>query len=172
MATRGEEYYDQVIFACHSDQALRLLADATEQERAVLGGIVYRDNDVVLHTDETLLPKRRRTWSSWNYRLNDAADQPPVLTYNMNMLQGIKSTRTFCVTLNASQNIKPEAILGRYTYAHPVFTVAATRAQGLWHTISGINKTWYCGAYWFNGFHEDGVKSALRVASGLGVKWP
>lgn len=171
VSSRGEEHFDQVIFACHSDQALRLLADATEQERTVLGAIAYRDNDVVLHTDETLLPKRRRTWSSWNYRLNNEADQPPVLTYNMNILQGLKSPQTFCVTLNATSSIAPEKILGRYSYAHPVFTLDAIKAQNLWHTISGVHKTWFCGAYWFNGFHEDGVKSAVRVATGLGVEW-
>lgn len=169
VSPRGEEYYDQVIFACHSDQALQLLADANAQEQTVLGAIGYRDNDVVLHTDESLLPKRRRTWSSWNYRLSDNADQPPVLTYNMNILQGIKSPETFCVTLNATPSINPAKILGRYSYAHPVFTLEAIEAQNLWHTINGLNKTWFCGAYWFNGFHEDGVKSAMRVAKGLGV---
>jgi predicted NAD/FAD-binding protein len=171
VSPRGGEYYDQVIFACHSDQALHLLVDATAQERTLLGAIGYRDNHVVLHTDETLLPKRRRTWSSWNYRLSDHADQPPVLTYNMNILQRLKSPETFCVTLNASESIKPEKILGHYTYAHPVFTLEAIKAQSLWHRINGVNKTWFCGAYWFNGFHEDGVKSAIRVAAGLGVEW-
>lgn len=168
----GDWEFDQVIFACHSDQALKLLGDVTPDEQNVLSAIRYRENDVVLHTDETLLPKRRRTWSSWNYCLNDDPDQLPILTYNMNILQGISSPETFCVTLNATAAIAPEKIIGRYRYAHPVFTLDAMAAQKSWELINGSNKTWFCGAYWFNGFHEDGVNSAIRVAAALGVGFP
>lgn len=165
----GTHSFDQIVFACHSDQAVKLLADATADENAVLGAIRYRENDVVLHTDIALLPKRRRTWSSWNYCLSDNPEQLPVLTYNMNILQGIDSLDTFCVTLNATNAIDAKKIIGRYRYAHPVFTLDAMAAQKSWELINGRHKTWYCGAYWFNGFHEDGVSSAIRVAAALGV---
>lgn len=164
--------FDQVIFACHSDQALKVLGDASAEEHKVLGAIGYRENDVVLHTDKTLLPKHRRTWSSWNYCLSDVPDQLPILTYNMNILQGISSPDTLCVTLNATDAIAPDKIIGRYQYAHPVFTLDAMVAQKSWELINGPNKTWFCGAYWFNGFHEDGVNSAIRVAAALGVGFP
>lgn len=162
--------YDQVVFACHSDQALALLAEPTMNEQNVLGAIRYRDNEVVLHTDTRLLPTKRRTWSSWNYCLSDRPSQLPILTYNMNILQGLESPETFCVTLNAGDKIDPSKVLGRYTYAHPVFTRAAIGAQAQWLSVNGVHRTWFCGAYWHNGFHEDGVKSALQVAAGLGVE--
>lgn len=165
----GSRDYDQVVFACHSDQALALLLDPTSDESALLSAIDYRENDVTLHTDTRFLPTRRRAWASWNYCLSGEPEQPPVLTYNMNMLQGITSPETFCVTLNAAQKIDPVHILGSYSYAHPVFTQAAIDAQGQWANVNGVHRTWYCGAYWHNGFHEDGVKSALQVAAGLGV---
>jgi predicted NAD/FAD-binding protein len=123
---------------------------------------------VVLHTDSTLLPKSRRAWSSWNYHLT--ADEQPnaVLTYDMNILQGLSSAHTFCVTLNHTQAIAPEKILRRFSYSHPVFTLDGMAAQERWHDINGVNHTWFCGAYWRNGFHEDGVVSALRVAEAFG----
>lgn len=165
----GSEVYDQVVLACHSDQALALLAKPTIEETRILGAMGYRDNEVVLHTDTRLLPARKRTWSSWNYRLGDQPTQTPILTYNMNILQGIRSPETFCVTLNAGQEVDPAKVLGRYTYAHPVFSQASVHAQTQWQSINGTARTWFCGAYWHNGFHEDGVNSALRVAAGLGV---
>lgn len=165
----GEEQYEQIVLACHSDQALAMLADPSADERDILSGMPYRDNRVVLHTDTRLLPKRRRTWSSWNYCLMDSPEQLPVLTYNMNMLQKIQSDTTFCVTLNANERIRPDAILGEYRYSHPVFSLASLAAQQQWPKINGCNRTWFCGAYWFNGFHEDGVNSALRVTQALGV---
>ncbi|WP_323844593.1 NAD(P)/FAD-dependent oxidoreductase [Microbulbifer magnicolonia] len=165
------QLFDEVVFACHSDQALRCLADASDAERNILGAIPYASNSVVLHTDTNLLPRHRRSWSSWNYRLREEHDQLPVLTYNMNILQGLRSDKTYCVTLNAEQRIDPDKILQRFEYAHPQFSVAGTRAQEQWARINGANRTWFCGAYWANGFHEDGVNSALRVAEGLGVKW-
>lgn len=171
-SAQGIAQYDQVVFACHSDQALKILGkEASEAEQAVLGTIHYRNNEVALHTDEALLPSRRRTWSSWNYCLQDDPDQLPVLTYNMNILQGLKSSTQFCVTLNATDRIDPTKVLGLYQYAHPVFTQSALQAQARWHEISGVQHTAFCGAYWFNGFHEDGVKSALRVAESLGAGW-
>ena len=164
------EHFDEVVFACHSDQALAILGDASESEKLILGAIAYQKNSVVLHTDISLLPKRRSTWSSWNYLLTNDKQSPPILTYAMNILQGINSEEQFCVTLNAKDRINPAKILGEYEYAHPVFSQAGTQAQATWSIINGVNRTWFCGAYWFNGFHEDGVNSALRVVNALGVK--
>jgi predicted NAD/FAD-binding protein len=126
---------------------------------------------VVLHTDTRLLPRRRRVWSSWNYHLGADATAMPVLTYDMNILQRIESSHTFCVTLNATAAVDPARILGRYRYSHPVFTLAGIDAQQRWAEINGTRRTWFCGAWWANGFHEDGVASARRVASALGVPW-
>lgn len=161
------EIYDEVIFACHSDEALGLLKDPSAAEIECLKTISYRENSVVLHVDRNFLPKRKLAWSSWNYLLGEDKDTLPVLTYNMNILQGIQAPVEFCVTLNAQNTIDKKLILGEYTYSHPVFTGEAIKAQGMWQDINGVNKTWFCGAYWFNGFHEDGVKSALRVADSL-----
>lgn len=166
----GSDFYDDVVIACHSDQALAILSDATLGEQAILSSISYQKNDVVMHTDTRLLPRRKATWSSWNYLLQSNNQQPPILTYSMNILQGIKSDVEFCVTLNATDKIDPQKILGQYEYAHPVFSQAAMQAQTKWENINGINRTWFCGAYWFNGFHEDGVNSALRVVKALGIK--
>lgn len=163
------EIFDQVVFACHSDQALACLGDPSEEERNILGAIPYARNSVVLHTDTGLLPARQRSWASWNYRLQPGEDRLPVLTYNMNILQQLKSDKTYCVTLNAEEAIDPDQIVGRFEYAHPQFSVDGMRAQRQWQKINGTNQTWYCGAYWANGFHEDGVSSALRVARALGV---
>jgi predicted NAD/FAD-binding protein len=165
----GSEFYDDVVIACHSDQALAMLNDATLEEQAILKAITYQNNDVVMHTDTRLLPRRKHTWSSWNYLLQSNTQKPPVLTYSMNILQGIKSDVEFCVTLNATDKIDSTKILGRYEYAHPVFSQAVIQAQQQWKSINGVNRTWFCGAYWFNGFHEDGVNSALRVVKELGV---
>lgn len=168
-STSGEKHFDQVVLACHADQALALIDDPSMVEKKILGSIPFRKNKVTLHTDISLLPKNKRTWSSWNYCLNTGNDDLPILTYNMNILQGIKSKEHFCVTLNAKDKIDPNKILGCYTYAHPVFTQAAMHAQAQWRSINGVQRTWYCGSYWFNGFHEDGIKSALRVSQQLGV---
>ena len=165
------EEYDQVVLACHSDHALDLLADPTQDELRVLQAIKYQRNSVVLHTDSRLLPRKKSTRSSWNYLLKQSDPQSlPVLTYSMNILQSIKSEIDFCVTLNATNQIDPKKILGQYEYSHPLFTQQAIQAQQEWHTINGCNNTWFCGAYWFNGFHEDGVNSARRVAKALGVQ--
>lgn len=158
--------FDQVVVATHSDQALGMLADPSAEETAILGALPYQSNEVVLHTDVRLLPQNRNTWSSWNYRLGVDAKRA-VVTYNMNILQGIKAPETFCVTLNDTAAINPNRILGTFNYAHPVFSLDGIKAQQRWQEINGNRNTWYCGAYWHNGFHEDGVVSALRVAEGI-----
>ena len=163
----GSEQFDKVIFACHSDQALAMLSDPSEQELAILGAIGYADNDVVLHTDTQLLPRRKLAWASWNYRLGGSVQQPAAVTYNMNILQGIEAEETFCVSLNQTDAINPDKILARFSYAHPQFSLPAQRAQQRWRELLGARHSYFCGAYWANGFHEDGVVSALRVVSAL-----
>lgn len=164
----GSERFDKVIFACHSDQALALLEQPSTQEHEILGAMPYASNDVVLHTDTRLLPKRKLAWASWNYRLGGPSDQPAAVTYDMNILQGIDSDTTFCVSLNQTAAIDPSKILARFQYAHPQYSLAGTVAQGRWEELLGAQHTYYCGAYWANGFHEDGVVSALRVARAFG----
>ncbi|URR00439.1 FAD-dependent oxidoreductase [Pseudoalteromonas sp. SCSIO 43095] len=163
--------FDKVIFACHSDQALALLGDACEQENKVLGAIPYTENSVVLHTDVSLLPDRKAAWASWNYLLNNNTDKAAVVTYQMNILQGIKSDTQFCVTLNHLEGINQSKILREFTYHHPVFNQLSIAAQQQKHTVDGQNNTYFCGAYWYNGFHEDGVRSAVDVAKQLGVEF-
>lgn len=163
-----EEYFDEVIFACHSDQALALLNDATDNERQVLERIKYCPNDVVLHTDETLLPKSRRAWASWNYLLredNTAEKQPSSVTYNMNILQGLQCDKTVCVTLNNTAAIDPDEIIQRFRYDHPQYSVDSLKARAQRASICGKNNTHFVGAYWYNGFHEDGVRSAIDVVN-------
>ncbi|WP_397459594.1 NAD(P)/FAD-dependent oxidoreductase [Pseudomonas asplenii] len=162
----GSERFDKVIFACHSDQALKLLAEPNDAERQILGALHYADNEVVLHTDTRLLPDRELAWASWNYRLG--GQRQAAVTYNMNILQGIASDTTFCVSLNQSAELDPRKVLARYTYAHPQYNLAAIAAQQRWEELYGNQHTYYCGAYWANGFHEDGVNSALRVAGAFG----
>ena len=166
----GVERFDKVVFACHSDQALALLATPSAAERDILGALRYADNDVVLHTDTRLLPKRPLAWASWNYRLGGPVGQPAAVTYNMNILQGIRSATTFCVSLNQTDAIDPAQILGRYRYAHPQYSLDGLRAQSRWQELLGEQHSYYCGAYWANGFHEDGVVSALRVAEAFGER--
>ena len=158
--------FDEVVIATHSNEALAMLGDPTEDEKSVLSAIPYRDNEVILHTDARLLPKSQRAWSSWNYRLKPGSGRATV-TYNMNILQGLNAPETFCVTLNDTASINPHHILGRFNYAHPQFTLAGMQAQQRWGDINGQNGTWFCGAYWQNGFHEDGLSSGLRVAESL-----
>ena len=163
-----EQYFDEVVIACHSDQALALLSDATANERNVLSAMPYKANSVVLHTDTEMLPKRKKAWASWNYQLSDNRDADASVTYNMNILQGIQSKHTFCVTLNQKQAIDPDKILKEFTYHHPVFSLQSCRAQKLRSLICGQRKTHFAGAYWHNGFHEDGVRSAIEVAKRFG----
>lgn len=164
----GSEHFDKVVFACHSVEALNLLAAPSAAEQSILGALPYANNEVVLHTDTRLLPSRKLAWASWNYRLGGSGHTRAAVTYNMNILQGIQSDTTFCVSLNQSAGITPSKVLHRFTYAHPQYSVTAVAAQQRWEELNGALHTYYCGAYWANGFHEDGVVSALRVASSLG----
>lgn len=164
----GAEAFDKVVFACHSDQALALLGDPSQAEQDILGALPYADNDVVLHTDTRLLPDRKLAWASWNYRLTANQQTQAAVTYDMNILQGIDSATTFCVSLNQTSMINPLKVLARYTYAHPQYSLGAVAAQARRDEISGVRNTFYCGAYWANGFHEDGVVSALHVAQAFG----
>lgn len=170
-SARGSERYDQVIFACHSDQALQLLGDASRAEAAMLAGIPYRANEVVLHTDISMLPKARAAWASWNYRLEDTQAGDELLgasvTYNMNILQGIKAPHTFCVSLNPTQPIDPAKVLRRFEYHHPQFGPDCLHAQQQRLLLNGSNRSWFCGAWSYNGFHEDGIRSALDVIAAM-----
>lgn len=167
----GVERFDEVVLACHSDQALALLADASESERAILGAIPYQSNDVVLHTDATLLPRLPKAWAAWNAFVPRAPASPCTVSYCMNLLQGIDSPLPLVVTLNRSEAIDPAKVLRRMEYHHPVYTHASVAAQLRKVEIQGVNRTWFAGAYWGWGFHEDGVRSAVEVASALGVRW-
>jgi predicted NAD/FAD-binding protein len=163
----GPEHYDQVIVATHSDQALELLSDPSPEERAVLGAIRYLPNRATLHTDASLLPKNPKTWASWNY--HRIADQPgrATLTYRLRSLQGIPSHDELLITLNRDDVIDPASVLRTFDYAHPVFDVPAIAAQSRHHEVNGRNRTWFAGAYWGFGFHEDGVQSARVVCRHL-----
>lgn len=171
ITAKGESHhFDEVVLACHSDQALAMLADPSTEESEILGALPYQMNDVVLHTDEKLLPKRKLAWASWNYHIPQRANDCAMVTYNMNMLQNFTDApETLLVTLNRGQEIDPLKVIERYQYSHPVFTLDGVQAQGRHHEISGKRRTHYCGAYWFNGFHEDGVNSGLRVAKHFGI---
>ncbi|KPQ01499.1 NAD(P)/FAD-dependent oxidoreductase [Marinobacter sp. HL-58] len=167
----AQQEFDQVVFACHSDQALGMITDPTKQELEILGAITYQRNDVVLHTDSSVLPSNRLAWAAWNYFIPQHSTEPVSVTYNMNILQNFDDApETFCVTLNRSRDIDPERIIKQFDYAHPVFTLEAVAAQKRYDEIGGHNRSHFCGAYWFNGFHEDGVCSALRVTRALGVE--
>ncbi|MEX1197327.1 MAG: FAD-dependent oxidoreductase [Pseudohongiellaceae bacterium] len=165
----GERYYDQVVLACHSDQALAILQDPCAAEQEILSAIRYRNNDVVLHTDIAVMPRSQRAWASWNYSLTADRAGPPRVTYDMNRLMGLDGPHRFLVSLNDTARIDPAQILGRFQYAHPVFTVEGARAQQRWSEINGRRCTWYCGAWWGKGFHEDGVASARHVTDALNL---
>ena len=167
MQDGGRHRFDEVVFACHSDQALALLADATLAERDALAAIPYQENEVVLHTDTSLLPRKRGAWSSWNYWLRERHQEQAVLTYDMNILQGISSPHCFCVTLNASEAIAPDKIINKFSYSHPVFSLESVDAAQQIIQLNGLNRTWFAGAYLGNGFHEDGVVAGRRVAEGI-----
>ncbi len=160
-----EHTFDKIIIATHSDQALKLLEDPDSRESEILGSIKYQYNEAVLHTDDGLLPKRRHAWSAWNYHIPAVDSQKVTLTYNMNILQGIDSADQFCVTLNNRTAINPGKIIKCIDYDHPVFDVHALNAQKRWSNINGVRNTFYCGAYWGHGFHEDGVNSAINVVN-------
>jgi len=162
------EMFDHVVMACHSDQALAILADPTPAERELLAAIPYQKNNTVLHTDSSLLPTRPLARASWNCLLSEKEHEGVCLTYWMNKLQSLETPELFCVTLNSPEAIKPEAVLQRFVYHHPSYSTAAFEAQERRDEISGVNRTSYCGAYWGYGFHEDGVKSALAVCKQFG----
>jgi predicted NAD/FAD-binding protein len=165
------ESYDHVIVAAHSNQALGMLADASDREHEILGAIPYQPNEAVLHTDQRLLPLRRRAWASWNYHLGGEPSGRTRVTYHMNRLQALSADREFCVTLNRSEAIDPERVIKTIQYDHPVYTSEGAAAQQRHQEISGTSRrTHYCGAYWGWGFHEDGVVSALRVCERLGAR--
>jgi predicted NAD/FAD-binding protein len=162
------EAFDHVVLATHSDQALKLLgAGATDHERSVLGAIPYQRNEAVLHTDVTLLPRRRRAWASWNYHLLSESTGRVAVTYHLNRLQALEARDQFCVTLNRTEAIDPAKIIRTIDYAHPVFTDAGIKAQARHAEIDGRNRTSFCGAWWGHGFHEDGAASGVRVAERL-----
>lgn len=167
----GEQHkFDQVVFSCHSDQALAMLTDATELENDILGAIPYQMNEVVLHTDRRLMPKRKLAWAAWNYHIPQRLSEYAMVTYHMNALQNFTDAPDdFMVTLNRTAEIAPGKIIDKYDYAHPVFTMDGIAAQQRHGEINNINRSHFCGAYWFNGFHEDGVNSALRVAKSFGI---
>ncbi len=162
------ERFDEVVLATHSDQALALLEDASTCEREILGAIPYQHNQAVLHTDARMLPRRRRAWASWNYHLQPEPADRATVTYHMNRLQSLRAEREFCVTLNRTDAIDPAKVIRTIDYAHPVYTAAGVAAQERFADVSGLRRTHFCGAYWGWGFHEDGVRSALRVAERLG----
>ena len=159
------EQFDEIVIACHSDEALSLLNDASEDETSVLSAMPYSENSVILHTDKTLLPNREKAWASWNYQLSKDRSKAASVTYNMNILQGLKSEHTFCVTLNQKEDINPATILGEFIYHHPIFSADSINAQKRRPLICGVNNTHFAGAYWHSGFHEDGVRSAVEIAN-------
>ena len=162
----GREVFDHVVFACHADQALRLLGDkATSSERQILCAFPYESNDVVLHHDEEILPKRRRAWAAWNYLMPDSQEHKASLTYCMNILQSFECQDTFCVTLNNTDRINPNKIIQSFNYWHPVFDARRKEMQQRHGELLGPQRTSFCGAYWGNGFHEDGVVSGLAVVN-------
>lgn len=167
----GEEWFDEVVLACHSDEALAILSDANDDERAILGAIRYGPNTAVLHRDDSFMPRRKAAWASWNVEKHHP-DAPVSLTYWMNRLQGIDPTRNVFVTLNPVREVDPAKVFGTYHYAHPLFDRAAAAAQRLMPAIQGSNRAWFAGAWQGYGFHEDGLRAALRVALRLGGTIP
>jgi uncharacterized protein len=155
------EHFDQVFIACHSDQALQLLSDPSQSEREILGAIGYQANEALLHSDQRLMPHKPLAWAAWNYHLPLERRERVTVTYNMNILQGLRAPLQFLLTLNRNADVDPSKVFGSYSYHHPVFTTHAVAAQKRRGEINGARRTYYCGAYWGFGFHEDGVKSAL-----------
>jgi hypothetical protein len=162
--------FDFVVFACHSGQALALLEQPTPAEEEILGAFPYEANEAVLHTDASVLPVRRKAWAAWNAWLPREPGAPCTVSYCMNLLQGIDSPEPFVVTLNRTAAIDPDKVLRRELYHHPVYTRASVAAQTLKPEIQGLRRTWFAGAYWGWGFHEDGMRSAVEVAAALGVQ--
>ena len=160
--------FDTVILATHSDQALEILEKPSPAEIEILGAIRYQKNEAVLHWDDSLLPKKKLAWAGWNYHKMPDSPNGTSVTYNMNILQGIESESTFCVSLNMTDKIDPTKLIKTFIYSHPVFSGNAIEAQKRLGEINGANRTYFCGAYWGSGFHEDGVNSALNVCRYFG----
>jgi predicted NAD/FAD-binding protein len=170
LKTQGAEFtFDHVILACHADQAKAILKDPSEEEASVMNGFSYRPNNILLHTDESILPKSKLGHASWNYYIPKEVKNHVAVTYHMNILQSIKAPESFLVSLNMDEFIDPKKVLKKISYSHPVYNFNAVKSQSLWSTVSGKNKVHFCGAYWGNGFHEDGVKSALQVTAMFGI---
>ena len=159
----GPEIFDGVIFACHSDQALKLLDRPHEKELEILQAIPYQKNEAVLHTDSSILPRKKAAWAAWNYHILPQVKENAALTYNMNILQNLKTSETYNVTLNFTEAIDPKKIIKKIQYMHPRFSLEGIKAQNRHSEISGQSRTFYCGAYWRYGFHEDGVVSAIKA---------
>ncbi len=159
--------FDEVIFATHSDQALRLLTNPTAEETEILGQFAYERNEVILHTDVRMLPPLKNAWASWNYRILADRERPAAVTYNMNMLQSLDSDKTYCVSLNQGNDIDRSQVLAHYNYMHPVFSPGRDQMQSRHHELVRNRRISFCGAYWGFGFHEDDVNSALAVCSGF-----
>jgi uncharacterized protein len=162
------ERFDQVVFATHADQTLAMLADADEIERDILGAFEYQPNETVLHTDTSMLPRRQRAWASWNYHIARESDLPVAVTYDVSRLQRIGSPEPVLVTLNPNGRVDPAKILRTLDYQHPAYGLRSRQAQLRHAEINGRRRTYFCGAYWGYGFHEDGVVSALAVAKCFG----
>jgi len=166
------DQFDHVVLACHSDQALALLPDATAAEREILGAIRYQHNEAVLHSDASVLPRRRTAWAAWNVLISRRAGSPCIVSYCMNLLQGLTATQPLIVSLNAGDRVDPQRVLRRMSYEHPIFSRNAVAAQQRKAEIQGTRRTWYAGAYWGWGFHEDGMRSAVAIAREFGITWP
>ncbi len=170
-----EESFDKIVFACHTPDILSILGDGAKKlEKDILSSIPTSSNEVVLHYDISLLPKHKNAYASWNYLLDNNSTNKATVTYNMNILQKLvddfkTDSKTYCITLNNSEKISPEKIISKYVYYHPIYSVDSMLARNRWDEISGIGHTYFCGAYWYNGFHEDGVVSAIKVCRQLGV---
>jgi predicted NAD/FAD-binding protein len=166
--------YDRVILACHTDQALRILDRPTAQERAILSAIPYSPNRVILHRDDKLMPTRKKVWASWNYLRSSGhnSDANVAVSYWMNRLQGIESTKPLFVTLNPDREPRPELVFGEYSYDHPQFGTDAMQVQTRLKQIQGDNHTYFAGAWTGYGFHEDGLRSGIEVAEALGAVLP
>ena len=154
--------FDKIVLACHSNQALKMIQNPTNDEKNILSSINYQENRATIHTDTSVLPNRKKAWSSWNY-LSTNETENVVLTYNMNILQNLKSDKVFCVTINDPGLIDKKKIIKEIKYEHPLFTPSCLKSQSKKDLINGKNNTYFAGAYWGYGFHEDGVNSALDV---------
>lgn len=159
--------FDAVVMACHSDQALDLLEAPRPAERDVLSAIPYRRNSLVMHRDVSLLPRNPSLWSAWNFMRTEGPRTPGCITYNINVLQNLDQSPPVLVTVNGDDRVDPDRILERYEFSHPQFPVEAIRAQRRFEAINGLGGVFYAGSYWFNGFHEDGVRSARRTVDQL-----